>query len=298
MRTIIRGGRVLDPASSTDGIRDILVEDGIIKEVAEHISTDAENVIEAEGLYVMPGLIDLHVHFREPGFEHKETIRTGARAAARGGFTTVCVMPNTKPVVDSVEMVKYVIDKAKEVTDIHVLPIAAITAGQDGEFITDFENLYKNGAVAVSEDGTAAFTAEQNPSGFLTAALRFGKFHRQLTGKVGTGAQDVLGFSESKEHIIARSRELCRKPCFEICCRQCAAPILNPETDLLQNGYCALFEDFTDFAHCMGKLFCVNYCTTHAARLLVFFSSTVCIRIVWVEKSVCKALFSPWVRML
>ena len=87
MRTIIRGGRVLDPASSTDGIRDILVEDGIIKEVAEHISTDAENVIEAEGLYVMPGLIDLHVHFREPGFEHKETIRTGARAAARGGFT-------------------------------------------------------------------------------------------------------------------------------------------------------------------------------------------------------------------
>lgn len=144
----------------------------------------------------------------------------------------------------------------------------------------------------------AAFTAEQNPSGFLTAALRFGKFHRQLTGKVGTGAQDVLGFSESKEHIIARSRELCRKPCFEICCRQCAAPILNLETDLLQNGYCALFKDLTDFAHCMGKLFCVNYCTTHAARLLVFFSSTVCIRIVWVEKSVCKALFSPWVRML
>lgn len=159
MRTIIRGGRVLDPASSTDGIRDILVEDGIIKEVAEHISTDAENVIEAEGLYVMPGLIDLHVHFREPGFEHKETIRTGARAAARGGFTTVCVMPNTKPVVDSVEMVKYVIDKAKEVTDIHVLPIAAITAGQDGEFITDFENLYKNGAVAVSEDGKSVMNA-------------------------------------------------------------------------------------------------------------------------------------------
>ena len=159
MRTIIRGGRVLDPASSTDGIRDILVEDGIIKEVAEHISADAENVIEAEGLYVMPGLIDLHVHFREPGFEHKETIRTGARAAARGGFTTVCVMPNTKPVVDSVEMVKYVIDKAKEVTDIHVLPIAAITAGQDGEFITDFENLYKNGAVAGSEDGKSVMNA-------------------------------------------------------------------------------------------------------------------------------------------
>lgn len=153
MKTIIKGGRVLDPASATDAVKDILIEDGVIVKVEENIDTEAENVIEAEGYYVMPGLIDLHVHFREPGFEHKETIRTGARAAARGGFTSVCVMPNTKPTIDSVEMVKMVIDKAKEVTDIHVLPIAAITAGQDGEFITDFENLYKNGAVAVSEDG-------------------------------------------------------------------------------------------------------------------------------------------------
>lgn len=159
MKTIIKGGRVLDPASNTDAVKDILVEDGVIVKVEENISIDdnidkeTDNVIEAEGFYVMPGLIDLHVHFREPGFEHKETIRTGARAAARGGFTSVCVMPNTKPAIDSVEMVKMVIDKAKEVTDIHVLPIAAITAGQDGEFITDFENLYKNGAVAVSEDG-------------------------------------------------------------------------------------------------------------------------------------------------
>ena len=127
---------------------------------------------------------------------------------------------------------------------------------------------------------------------------RNGRTIRKSIGGVHPEMQDVLGFSENKEHIIARSRELCRKPCFEICCRQCAAPILNPETDLLQNGYCALFEDFTDFAHCMGKLFCVNYCTTHAARLLVFFSSTVCIRIVRVEKSVCMALFSPCVRML
>lgn len=153
MKTLIKGGRVLDPASKTDAVRDILVEDGMIVKVEDSIREDADNVIEAEGFYVMPGLIDLHVHFREPGFEHKETIRTGARAAARGGFTTVCVMPNTKPVIDSVEMVRYVVDKAKEVTDINVLPIAAITAGEDGEFITDFERLHENGAVAVSEDG-------------------------------------------------------------------------------------------------------------------------------------------------
>ena len=114
MKTLIKGGRVLDPASKTDAVKDVLFEDGVILKVAENITDDAENVIDADGMFVMPGLIDLHVHFREPGFEHKETIRTGARAAARGGFTTVCAMPNTKPAIDSVEMVRYIIDKAKD----------------------------------------------------------------------------------------------------------------------------------------------------------------------------------------
>ena len=159
MKTLIKGGRVLDPASKTDAVQDILIEDGVIVKVEDSIEDIAENIIEADGFYVMPGLIDLHVHFREPGFEHKETIRTGARAAARGGFTTVCVMPNTKPVTDSVEMVDYVINKAKEVTDINVLPIAAITANQDGEYITDFERLKEHGAVAVSEDGKSVMNA-------------------------------------------------------------------------------------------------------------------------------------------
>lgn len=159
MTTLIKNGRVIDPASNTDEVKDILVEDGIIKCVEKDIDVKAEHVIDAAGYMVMPGLIDLHVHFREPGFEHKETIRTGARAAARGGFTTVCCMPNTKPVIDSVEMVKMVIDKAKEVTDVNVLPIAAITAGQDGEYITDFEKLYANGAIAVSEDGKSVMNA-------------------------------------------------------------------------------------------------------------------------------------------
>ena len=159
MRMLIKNGRVIDPASNTDDIRDILVEDGVIAEVAKDIDKAADTVIDAEGCMVMPGLVDLHVHFREPGFEHKETIRTGARAAARGGFTTVCPMPNTKPAIDSVEMVEYIKNKSEEVTDINILPIAAMTAGQDGEYITDYERLYEEGAVAVSEDGKSVMNA-------------------------------------------------------------------------------------------------------------------------------------------
>ncbi|MDO5383160.1 MAG: dihydroorotase [Eubacteriales bacterium] len=159
MKTLIKGGRVLDPASKTDEVKDILVEDGFIKKVEKDITEETDSTIDASGCFVMPGLIDLHVHFREPGFEHKETIRTGARAAARGGFTSVCPMPNTKPVIDSVEMVKYIVDTASEVTDINILPVAAVTAGQDGEYITDFEKLHEAGAVAVSEDGRSVANA-------------------------------------------------------------------------------------------------------------------------------------------
>ena len=159
MKMLIKNGRVIDPASNTDEVKDILVCDGMIEKVEKDISEEAESIIDAKGCLVMPGLIDLHVHFREPGFEHKETIRTGARAAARGGFTTVCSMPNTKPVVDSVEMVEYIKNKAEEVTDINILPVAAITAGQDGEYITDFESLKEAGAVAVSEDGKSVMNA-------------------------------------------------------------------------------------------------------------------------------------------
>ena len=130
MKTLIKGGRVIDPASGKDGIYDILIEDDRIADVAGSISAEADKVIDASGYYVMPGLIDLHVHFREPGFEHKETIRTGAMAAAKGGFTSVCPMPNTRPAVDNVDTLQYIIDKAKDVTKVNILPIAAITAGR------------------------------------------------------------------------------------------------------------------------------------------------------------------------
>ena len=171
MKTIIKGGREIAPASSTDAVKDVLFEDGIIVKVEENISEAAENVIDASGCLVCPGLIDLHVHLREPGFEHKETIRTGARAAARGGFTTICCMPNTKPVVDCVDMVDYIVEKSKEVTDINILPIAAITANQEGEYITDFEQLKAHGAVAVSEDGKSVMNARVARQAMRLAAI-------------------------------------------------------------------------------------------------------------------------------
>ena len=170
MKMLIKNGRIIDPASNTDEVKDLLVTDGIIEKVAKDIDDASDSIIDAKGCFVMPGLIDIHVHFREPGFEHKETIRTGARAAARGGFTTVCPMPNTKPVIDSVEMVEYIRNKAEEVTDINLYTIAAMTAGQEGEYLTDFEALKDAGAVAVSDNGgtimnarTARQAVEQEP---------------------------------------------------------------------------------------------------------------------------------------
>lgn len=159
MSILIKNGRVLDPANSRDAILDIFVEDGIIQTVAENIEEKADEVIDASGCFVTPGLIDLHVHFRDPGFEYKETIKTGGAAAAKGGFTTVCPMPNTNPVTDNVDVLKLVMDKANRDTKINVLPVAAITVGQDGEYLTDIESLAAAGAIAISEDGKSVMNA-------------------------------------------------------------------------------------------------------------------------------------------
>ena len=152
-KILIKNGRVVDPANYIDGKKDILIEDGKIKKVADFIVEDEDtNVIDADEKVVMPGFIDLHVHLREPGFEYKETIETGSKAAARGGVTSICPMPNTKPVIDSPESVKDLLKRA-DCSPGHILPIGACTIGQEGKELADIEGMKDAGIVALSEDG-------------------------------------------------------------------------------------------------------------------------------------------------
>lgn len=154
MRLLIQNGHLIDPASGRDGIMDLLVADGRVKKVApEILSTEADRVIDASGKLVMPGFIDLHVHLREPGFEYKETIKTGALAAARGGFTTICPMPNTKPAIDSAAMVEFIQDKAKKEAVVNIIPVGSVTKGQEGRELSDIAGMKEAGALALSEDG-------------------------------------------------------------------------------------------------------------------------------------------------
>ena len=159
MTILIKNGRLINPSENLDKVMDIFVEDGIIKEKAESIEKQADTVIDAAGCYVMPGLIDLHVHFRDPGLTYKEDIETGSKAAAKGGFTTVCCMPNTKPLVDNLETVKYIIEKGEKTGLTNVLPVGAVTKNMAGVEITDVEELKKAGICAISEDGKSVMNS-------------------------------------------------------------------------------------------------------------------------------------------
>lgn len=159
MKTLIRNGHVLDPATKKDGIYDVLIENDRIVEVSERIEAEADQEIQAEGCYVMPGFIDLHVHFRDPGLTYKEDLRSGGMAAARGGVTTVCAMPNTKPVIDTKEKVEDVHRRAKEVSPVHVIQLGSVTVGQKGEELADIKGMAEAGCYAISEDGKSVMNA-------------------------------------------------------------------------------------------------------------------------------------------
>lgn len=160
MSVLIKNGHVLNPATDIDGIFDIYVENDRVKEIGKNLSfKEGDLVVEADGCYVMPGLIDLHVHFRDPGQTQKEDIVTGSKAAARGGFTTVVAMPNTKPVADSAEVICYVQQKAKEAACTNVLQVGAITKGMQGEELADLEGMIEAGILAVSEDGKSVMNS-------------------------------------------------------------------------------------------------------------------------------------------
>ncbi len=157
MLIYIKNGYVIDPGSDIEGYYDILINDDYIYKVVHKSSVieadiKPDRIIDASGLFVMPGLIDLHVHLREPGYEYKETISTGARAAVAGGFTTICAMPNTKPALDRSDMIHFVLNQAKK-APVNIYPIGAITSAQEGHILTDIPALIQAGAIGISEDG-------------------------------------------------------------------------------------------------------------------------------------------------
>ena len=163
---LVKNGRVFGMAAEA---ADVLIEDGGVAVVTGNIPETADmTVIDATGLVVAPGLVDMHVHFREPGFEYKEDIFSGATAAAAGGVTTCCCMPNTSPTADNADIIKYIVDRAKE-APVQVLPIGAVTVGQEGSELTDFAALKAAGAIALSDDGNAVQNAEVMRRAMLSA---------------------------------------------------------------------------------------------------------------------------------
>lgn len=153
MKLLIKGGRVINPETKFDQVADVLVEDGKIKEIGAGLAADGATVYDATGKVVAPGLVDLHVHFREPGQEAKEDFESGSMAAAAGGFTTVCTMPNTKPVVDTAAEVRSLEKRAEDVAKVHVKIIGAVTKNQEGKELAELGDMIEAGAVAFSDDG-------------------------------------------------------------------------------------------------------------------------------------------------
>jgi dihydroorotase len=161
MNLLIKNGRVIDPSQGLDEVSDVVVENGLVKEIGKGLAApDGAETIDATGKYVTPGLIDMHVHLRDPGLEYKEDVISGTRAAAAGGFTSVCCMPNTKPPIDNKAIASYIINKAKAEGYCNVFPVGSITYGMNGERMSELGELKEAGCVAVSDDGKPVASAE------------------------------------------------------------------------------------------------------------------------------------------
>jgi len=223
MNILIKNGRVLDPANGVDATLDVFIKDGVVYESGPDLKRDdATTVIDATDMWVTPGLIDIHVHLRDPGWQHKETIATGTKAAAAGGFTTICAMANTDPVTDNAEVVEYILSQSRKEGVVHVLPIGSATKGLAGQELSNMESMHKAGICAISEDGKAV----DNPALYKAAlkqaaALRLPVLshceNAQLTGKgqINAGPQaEKLGLAgipnDSEEIMIARDIILAR----------------------------------------------------------------------------------------
>lgn len=170
MKILIKGGRLIDPKNKIDAPMDVLLDAGRVKKVAASITESADRTIDAKGKIVCPGLIDVHVHLRQPGFEYKETVETGLRAALKGGFTGVCPMPNTYPISDRRSDMEFLTGEARRLQLIRVWPVGAVTLRQEGKELTEFGELKKGGAVALSDDGRPI-----TDSNILRRALEYSK---------------------------------------------------------------------------------------------------------------------------
>lgn len=222
MKTLIKNGHVVDPASGLDGIYDILAENGRISEIREHIRTTAQTVLDAKNCFVMPGFIDLHVHLRDPGFPEKETLVTGTRAAAAGGFTTVCAMPNTKPVMDTPDKIREFYIRCAEEAAVNVIQIGAVTLGQNGQELADIAGMGREGCRAISEDGKSVMNEVLYEQAMrIAASYGIGVFahceNADLVkgGVLNSDAALRLGFpgicNEVEDSIIARDIEIARR---------------------------------------------------------------------------------------
>lgn len=155
MKILLKGGRVIDPAQNLDGQMDLLLENGKIAAIAEAVGSIPEDarLLDLKGMIILPGLVDMHTHLREPGYEYKETIRSGSEAAAVGGFTSIACMPNTLPVNDNRTVTEYILKRAKECDTVHVYPVAAVSRNSEGKILAEFGDLKEAGAIAFSDDG-------------------------------------------------------------------------------------------------------------------------------------------------
>ncbi|MGI9074495.1 MAG: dihydroorotase [Bryobacteraceae bacterium] len=158
-RLVIRNGRLVDPSQNLDQVCDLGIEDGVIQEIGAAIEGTGAEEFDASGLIVAPGFIDMHVHLREPGFEHAETIETGSRAAAAGGFTSICCMPNTDPVNDKPTVTSYIIERARRFAIVNVYPIGAVTKNSAGQELSAIASMKQAGIVAISDDGRPVMNA-------------------------------------------------------------------------------------------------------------------------------------------
>ena len=152
MKTLLKNGTLIDYKTNIFEKYDILIQDDKITKIEKNIKDEADKIIDCTNLNIIPGMIDIHCHLREPGFEYKETIETGAKSAVCGGFTTICPMPNTKPTPDSAIILQKIIDEAKRVNLCNILPYASVSKGEKGEELVHFEELKNAGAIAFSDD--------------------------------------------------------------------------------------------------------------------------------------------------